>query len=343
MAYLLDTVLTEWRSDYQDTNLDLHEHRLSSFGAFEAFALDTPNLVSADQIASERTAQTRATKITVIKRKSYSLSTTRACAAIDNNNVSALVTLTWATLRTGFSMIPSQYPNNHIGYMEDFNRKMLDVQRTFLTQLDTLAVANLNANKSAVNAADGNPYTVTANTMDVPAADKDNFFNELEAILNTNDLEYPVNIVASTRTKALVRELYNQGPANDTNTQYQFGDQNFHYSNRVSVATGDAYTVFAAPMGSLGYLSWVDPDSKLNSTANSGKEWRTMMLPLLGHNVGVLFQDACADNSTEIGAGAEASLIQNYTFSFDYSFINAYNSDPNTLAGTIYKAGISKT
>jgi hypothetical protein len=343
MAYLLDTVLTEWRSKYQDTKLDVQEHRLSNYGALEAFALDTPNLVNSDQIASERTAQTRATKITVIKRKTYSLTTTRACTAIDNNNVSALQTITWATLRTGFSMIPSQYVNNHVGFMEDFNRKMADIQRTFLTQLDTLAATNLNTNKTAVNAADGNPYTVTANTMVVPNDDKDNYFNELESVLNTNDFEYPVNIVASTRTKALVKELYNQGAGNSANTQYQFGDQSFHYSNRVSVATGDAYTVFAAPVGSLGYLSWVDPDSRLNSTAKSGKEWRSMFLPLLGHNVGVLFQDSCADNSTEIGAGGEASLKQNYTFSFDYSFINAYNSDSTTLAGSIYKAAISKT
>jgi hypothetical protein len=240
-------------------------------------------------------------------------------------------------------MIPSQYANNHIGFMEDFNRKMTDVQRYFLTQLDTLAATNLNTNKTIVNAADGNPYTVTANTMVVPNNDKDNYFNELESVLNTNDFEYPVNIVASTRTKALVKELYNQGVSNDTNTQYQFGDQNFRYSNRVSVATGDAYTVFAAPFGSLGYLSWIDPDSKLNSEAISGKKWSRTMLPLLGHEVGLLFQDSCADNSTEIGAGAEASLKQNYTFSFDYAFINAYNSDSSTLAGTIYKAAISKT
>lgn len=343
MEYLLDTVLSGWISDYQDTKLDVHEHRLSNYGAFEAFALDTPNLVSAGQIEAARTAETRTTKITVIKRKTYSLTTERSCTAIDNNNVSALVTVSWATLRTGFSMIPSQYVNNHIGFMQDFDRKMAGVQRTFLTQLDTLAATNLNTNKTAVNDADGNPYTVTADTMVVPDADKDNYFNELESILNTNDLQYPVNVVASTRTKSLVKELFAQGAANDTNTQYQFGDQSFHYSNRVSVATGDAYTIFAMPFGSLGYLSWIDPDSKQNATAISGKEWRKIMLPILGHEVGLLFQDSCADNSTEIGSGGEASLTQNYTFSFDYAFINAYNSDSTTLAGTIYKAGVSKT
>lgn len=342
-SYLLDTVLTEWRSDYQDTKLDVHEHRLSNYGALEAFALDTPNLVDPDIIVSERTAASRTEKITVIARKTYSLTTTRACTAIDGDNNSNLVEVSWATLRTGFSMIPSQYRNNHVGYMQDFNRKMIDVQRTFLTQLDTLAATNLNTNKSAVNNADGNPYTVASNTMAVPNADKDNFFNELEAIMNTNDLTAPLNIVASTRTKALVRELYFQGNANDANTQYQFGDQMFHYSNRVSVATGDAYTVFAMPLGSLGYLSWVDIDAQDNNTAISGKEWRKMYMPLLGHDVGVLFQDSCADNSTPAGSGMEASLKQNYTFSFDYAFINAYNSDTVTLPGTIFKAGISKT
>ena len=342
-SYLLDTVLTEWRSDYQDTKLDVHEHRLSNYGALEAFALDTPNLVNADQIASERTAASRTEKISVIARKTYSLTTTRACTAIDNSNDSNLVTVTWATLRTGFHMVPSQYRNNHVGFMEDLNRKMIDVQRTFLTQLDTLAAANLNTNKSAVNNADGNPYTVASDTMEVPDADKDNYFNELDAIMMTNDLQGPLNVVASTRTSALVKELFNQGGGNDSNTQYQFNNQNFHFSNRVSVATGDAYTVFAMPFGSLAYLSWVDIDAQDNNTAISGKEWRKVNMPLLGHDVGLLFQDSCADNSTEAGSGTEASLKQSYTFSFDYAFINAYNSNTVALPGTIFKAGISKT
>lgn len=342
-SYLLDTVLTEYRSDYQDTNLDSHEHRMSNYGALEAFALDTPNLVNPNVLVSERTAASRDEKISVIARKTFSLTTERSCTAIDGSNDSNLVDVTWATLRTGFHMVPSQYRNNHVGYMQDFNRKMMDVQRAFLTQLDTLAATNLNTNKSAVNNAEDNPYAVSGNKMVVPDADKENFFNELESIMATNDLSGPYNVVASTRTGSLVRQLFNQGAANDSNTQYQFGNQMFHYSNRVSVATGDAYTIFAMPTGSLAYLSWVDVDAQDNNEAISGKQWRRMFMPLLGHDVGLLFQDSCADNSTEAGTGMEASLKQNFTFSFDYAFINAYNSNTVTLPGTIFKAGISKT
>ena len=178
--------------------------------------------------------------------------------------------------------------------------------------------------------------------MGVPFADRYEFFNELEAIMTQNDLYGGYNIVGSPRVNTLVRHLSNQGSANATNYAYEFMGYNFHYSNRVTVAAGDFATVFAMPTGSLGFLTWVDPDSRMGITSGS-KEWSTIFLPLLGFEVGLLYQSTCGDNSTEAGNGFEASMIENFNFSFDYSFNGAYNSDAATYPGNIYKAGLSKT
>lgn len=343
MAYLAATVLDSYRAQYSQQQMDKHEHRASIYGALDAFIMDTPNLVNAAELEAAKMAQDHAVTIPVLKKKTFTTTTTRSCTGLTNSNVSAYVTPSWATKVVGFHMVPSQYGDNYIKYQDDFNKKILDLQIHLLAELDTLAYTNLNTNKSAVNNADGNPYTVASNTMAVPYSDREQFFNEMESIMTQNDLLGPYNVVGSPRLNALVRHLANQGAGNDVNYTYEFMGYRFMYSNRVTVAAGDMATAFIMPTGSLGFLTWIDPDARMGNRAPDGKEWSTIYLPLLGFEVGLLYQGTCGDNSTEAGNGFEASMIENFNFSFDYSFINAYNSDSATYPGTIFKAGISKT
>jgi len=341
---LVATRLEEFTLAYNQSNLDVWEHRLSRYGAFATFMKDTPNLIPGYQtLVEERKAEVRTVRIPVIQRKDFTTASSRTCSALTHELTSAYVTPSWTTLKTGFNMRPAEHYNNHIDYQAAFNNKMLNMQRTLAAALDTAAYTHLNTNASAVNAAGGNPYTVVANSMVVPAADNDLFLNELAQSLEQNDIPADdINIVASTRFQSLVREYSSQGTSNDENRAFQFGGYNFAYSNRVSVATADRDTVFAMPQGSLAYLSWVDPDSANNHKSTDGKEWTTAVLPLLGHEVGVLYQSTCADASETIGTGYEATLSESWMFSFDYSFNSAYNSDTVNLAGTIFKSNLTQ-
>jgi len=342
MAYLAATVLDAYRAQYSAQQMDKYEHRASRYGCLDAYITDTPNLVNAVELEKAKQAKDHSVTIPVINKKTFTTATTRTCTGATNSNVSAYVTPTWATKMVGFHMVPSQYGNNVVKYQDDFNKKILDMQLHLLAELDTLAYTDLNTDKSVVNNADGNPYTVASDTMGVPYADREQFFNELEQIMATNDLYGNFNVVASPRANALIRHLANQSSANAENFAYQFMGYNFHYSNRCTVAAGDMATVFAMPEGSLGFLTWIDPDARMG-LSGGGKEWSTIFLPLLGIEVGLLYQATCGDNSTEAGNGYEASMIENFNFSFDYSFIGAYNSNTATYPGTIFKAGISKT
>lgn len=340
---LTPTILNEWTLSYSRSNLDLHEHRLSNYGAYETFKGDTNNLIpGADELIAARTTEDRTARIPVINRATYTTASARSCTAETKENTSAFVTPTWTTIKTGFQMIPSQYESNEIKFQEDFNRKMEDVQRTFLAAVDTAAFTHLNTNKAAVNNADGNPYTVVGNTMIVPEADNELYFNELPSIMESNDLMGLYNNVGSSRLQALVRELTAQGTSNAENRGFQFGGMDFAYSNRVTVATGMRDTVFSMPVGSLAYLSWIDPDARLRHSSGDGKEWMPVNLPLLGHSVGLLVQSTCGDKSSTV-SGLEATLVQSWQFSFDYSFNSSYNSSSGTLPGSIYRANFSKT
>lgn len=340
---LAATVLDEYRLAYDRSNYDAYEHRLSIYGAFQTFLNDTPKLVPGyREFLAGRKYESQTTSIPVINRATFTTTASRSCTALTKENTSDFVDITFTTIVTGFQMIPAQYESNFIGYQADFNRKITDVQRTLLAAMDTAAYTHLNANKSAVNNADGNPYVCAGNCMTVPKADNELFFNEASQVMEQNDLAGPYNVIGSPRLQALVRQYSSQGTSNAENRAFQFGGYSFAYSNRVVIPTGFRDTVFVMPEGALGYLSWVDMDSQLNHKSGDGKEWFVQNLPLLGHDVGVLYQSTCADKDSVL-TGLDATLVESWQFSYDYAFISAYNSDTSTLPGVIYCAKFSKT
>jgi len=345
---LAATRLDPYRLAYERSNLDAWEHRMSQYGAYATFMNDTENLIPGyNELTQNRTSPVRTVSIPVINRKDFTTASVRTCSAQTHELTSAYVTPSWTTIKTGFNMVPAQYNNNYISYQAAFNNKMQHMERAFLEALDTAAHTALNTNKAQTNNAAGNPYTVVANDMIVPAADNQLFLNELGPIFAANDLPQDnINIVSSPRFQALVREYSAQGTSNAENRAFQFGGYNFAYSNRVTVATGDRDSVYAMPVGSLAFLNWVDIDAQMGHNSTDGKEWSTFFLPRVGIQVGVLYQSTCSNEGVGDGAratGLEATLEESWMFSFDYSFNVAYNSSAATLPGNVYKSRLSLT
>lgn len=342
------TRLDEYRLEYDKSNLDAWEHRQSNYGVLAAYQKDTPNTVPghADLVANRFNA-IRDVTIPVIQRTTFSTAATRTCDALTHEMTSAYVTPSWTTLKTGFNMTPSEHQNNMIKYQDLFNTKMQHMQITLAAALDTLAYTNMNANIAQVLAADGNPYTAVANALVVPAADNELLFNEIGPIMEQDDFPSTgINVVSSPRAQALVREYSAQGTSNAENRVFQFGGYDFAYSNRVTVAATDRDTVFAMPQGSLAFLTWVDPDARAGHKSTDGKEWSVTNLPMLGFDVGLLYQSTCADRSSSSyggGTGMEATLSESFHFSFDYSFNVAYNSDNTTYSSPIHKFRLTTT
>lgn len=89
------------------------------------------------------------------------------------------------------------------------------------------------------------------------------------------------------------------------------------------------------PEASLAYLQWVDIDARMGNKSGDGKEWYVQELPLFGQQVGVLYQSSCADKSSLL-TGLEATLMENFTFSFDRAFTSSYDATITTDAGVIF-------
>lgn len=323
---LATTVLDEYRLGLERSNVDVAENRMANYGAFDTAVKDTPNLIPGYQeLINERIDADRTATIVVLRAFNPTTSAARSCTAATADNTSAYCTPSWTVIETGFFMNKARNMGNHVSYQADLNHKMDGVERVFLEAVDTAVITHVEANRTTTNAADGNPFTVTGNSMVVPLADHDTFFNEADQIYMQND--YPAgatkNVIASPRLSSIIRYYANQGAGNAANYAFQFAGFNFGYTNNITVsATNDIGILYMMPVGTLAYLSWIDPDCRVGRTS-ADKEWFTQMLPKLGHNVGVYYQASCYDYSDTV-TGLERTLSENYEFSFDYTVLSSY-------------------
>lgn len=341
MAYLAATALNEYRAQYAGSNLDKQENRGSGYGLLSLAKRDTPNLISPAEIVKARGNSVRATKIPVLQKISFTPGSVRTCTPETKYTTSALVTITWVTLFNGFHMIPSQYENQEIRYIEDFKHKLNQMEMQWAKTIEAAIYTKLDAVKSTTFTADTAPFDFTANVIQIPAAYQKTYLDELYASLMQDDFTPPFNIVGSPGLLPINNFYSNQGQNNAQNTIYQFGDYNFDYSNRVTKSTGVRATCFVMPVGSLGMLTWVDPDARRKAKIAEGNYWDTFTMPTLGFDVGMHVLMACGDNATETGGvGLEASVTENFMFSVDYAFVTPYIS---AGAAPIYKADLLMT
>lgn len=352
MAGLANTLTQSLRTQYP-SNLDKYEDRLSEYGAWALFKMDTmspESIITPDVIETAAGSMGNTLTIPVIDGDDVTIGNVRSCTIADYENVSNLITVTFVTYQFGFTMVPAQYQNNDIKYQADFDRKLLKYLKKFAATLDSAAVAKLEADKTQVmNSAFiglGQKYGALAgNAIQVTDAQKNLIFNDLTSIQAEDDFYGRYNVLGSQTLRSVVGEYANQGAGNATNTQFQFGEYDFGYSNRVTVGAGNAATFFSMPKGTLATFNRNEPDARLGSQIDSNNYWEEVQVPIVDLTMGVHYSRECADNSgINGGAGAAhltGSMKESFIWSTDVAFITAYNSNPVTNAGPIFKGEIS--
>lgn len=341
---LLATRLQNWR--VQNPQLDKNMARPSSYGALDFFIQQTksPNSILSKELQDKAFASMGNTvQVPVINYDSeVSVSNVRSCTIGDSENTSALVTVVFATYAIGFTMTPSLYLNNEIGYQHDFNRKMEKITRALATALDTAAVAALEADKTQVFA-DLLQYQQSSNTIVVPTQMATEILGDLNPIMNANDYPEGIHIIGNAGIQSLVGKLAQHGFYNDVNKQYEFSDKVIHFTNNVTNEDGYNGTFFAVADGNVGLLTRVDREA-LRRAKSQGHEWDVVNLPYLGIPVGTHYYESVGDQSAIAGAASAdltCAVKEHYGFSIDVAFIVAYNSDPTTIANPIIKGTIA--
>jgi hypothetical protein len=172
------------------------------------------------------------------------------------------------------------------------------------------------------------------------------FYNQMSGLLELMDFYDRFDVLANTMHKPLIRRISNQGAGNDTNDAFQFGDFDYHYTNRMPTAAGVNSTLYFVPKGNVAIENRNDPDTIMGSVAGGGsKVWSQVRVPLVDLLMGHYYTDDCRDISG-LHAGTSnltRSKVEGHEFSTDIVVVTAWNDRRADSYSPIIKAEISAT
>lgn len=343
---LVNTRMQSLRAAYP-SNLDKNEVRLSKYSAWDFFQADTKNPTT---ILPETTRSIiknsfgNTVTIPVLDAEDVTIGNVRSCTIADDENTSNLYTLTFATYAFGFTMTPAYFKNNDIAYQADWDRKLLKYIQKFAAVLDTASIAVLETYKNQVTTGLTDYYPFTGGALQITQAQKNDFYNNLEAIMATMDFYGKTNIIGSISSMPLVNRLKNQGASNSSNEEFQLGGYEWWLTNRIANAGGIQSTGYAIQDGSVAVENRNDPDAMMKSTAlGGGREWDEVQVPVVNLKMGSYYTEDCSDRSNldASATGLTRSKLEGYEWSTDICFVTAYNSSIGTKYNPIQKFQIS--
>lgn len=326
--------------------LDKNVLRPSQYGAFQHFQNDTnrpDSIVTPEDVATVNQSWGTGVEIPVLNDPNISIVSAETCAFQTTDSTSALKALTFVKYAGGFRMSKHEEQSNYIRYQRDFGAKMKSFELKLLAAIDSACVSTLNTDRNQVwtDVADvfsGDPSLNDALQVSSGAEAEDSL-NRISQIMSQLDfLSDRYGIIANTGLKALMRKLYHQGEANDDNTNFQFDEFDFLFSNRVTNGTGKM--AYAVPYGQVAMLNRNSPECRAGERTGDGTEWDELTLPMSGLTVGSIYKSRCEDLSAANGGGVQsaASAAESFQFFTEVAYVTPYNPDLATNASPIIKA-----
>lgn len=339
---LINTLRQEIRTKLPNP-VERDEWRFTKYGLLTAVRemTNSPQSIMTPELKQKALiSEGTALKIPVFKMGDVTVSNTRSCTIGNLENTTEMVTVVWSTLSVDISMRKAEHWNNEVGYLTDLSKKIQMADNALAKAVESMIYTKLDTEKSSVYNSPlvGTDYALVGNAIQVPLANQEYFFNDLEAIMEGDDFySMPFKVLGHTTLKPAVKHYAAQGQANDENLAYQFGGYDFRFSNHITQGAVRA-TGFCMSDGSVGILTRINADSNMGNVAGDGTRWEKTFLDKLGFEVGVQYKSKCDDLSGVKGlAHLEATMVENWQFSIDVALITPYNSDSATLAGVIKK------
>lgn len=330
------TTLQDLRALYP-AMLDKWELRPELYGLIMKGIANTTNpqgIISPDVVAKSRVSWGRNVDIPVMTISSGSNGTGLGCTFTGTEAISDFVNATYVTVSNGFEMQPAKNFQNEISYQQEFARKYADAIRAMASSvngaIDTALTAVIEGTYTSSYI--GTKYAIGINdAIQVALANRPDFFNDLVDILANDDIFPQLDICGSTNLRGIVSQLFAQGQANDTNTQYQFtqGDYNFNFDKDVtvgSVAATDA-SGYVMPVGSYGILTRNSPDALSNNLTSDGHQFGTLFDPTLGMLMDTLDFSECGSIVTESGNSDDTTAVKEFhQMAAHYAILTPYQS-----------------
>lgn len=324
--------------------------RFGEYGAFELYkeqSNDPNGIISPD--AKEEAwyrSQGRTFQMTVLDpNTNITISNVRSCTISDAENTSKQVTVTFAYVGFGFTMVPTEFHNNQIKYEQDFRTKFRTGEDGMMNAIDQLCIANLALGQSQVFAQDLG-YTITGNAVQVPYSKRTNIFGDLKGMMRANKFRTDeLYIVGNAGCDAILRNLGIFGANNAENLDAERRGNRLYYTNNVANAQqsgGTTYSgaCYAVAPGMVGMLTRASRAEVMGIKSIVGHEWGTDVLPGLGMEVGWHYYQSVGDMSSMAGAATAddiCSMKEHFGFGVEIALLTAYNASISTLANPIIK------
>jgi hypothetical protein len=345
---LVATVLQDFISSYAG-RMDKNEQRPSKYGALNLFKAQTGSplsILDEDVKANIQRSFNNAVKVPVVNYKDVAIGNVRTCALQTEGITSQLITLTAVTYAFGFVALPMQHYENFVSYQTAVNKLIEAGLQKLAATIDAGCVNILETKKNQYfPQAILDFYAQTANALQVPQAQKNDFYNQLASIMETMDFGSDLDVALNPIGMSMIRRLDAQGEGNSTNEGFQLLGQTWYPTNRITNGGAPIQsTVYAVAPGSVALQSRVDPDSRMRTRIHESKYWDMFPnAPHVGMDLGVFYQADCTDASA-LQAATLAKFtntkIESWQFSVDVFYVSAFNSDVVNRYSPILKAEI---
>jgi len=329
-------------------NLDKWEQRASKYGVFDLFLRDTdhPMGIISPELKAKAFASIGSTlEVPVIDYDgAVAIGNSRTVTIADDENTSAMQSITFATYTFGFTQVPSAFHNNEIGLERDWEAKFLKNLYALGAALDTAGVTALTAQKSQVFG-DLLEFSNAANVLTAAAAAEQRLLGGLNSVFQANDYDGDsLNVVGNTGVRYGISQMDEKGVYNDSNKTIQYSDKNVTYSNRIANAAVSKAAGFAVVPGTVGLLTRVEREALMGVKSKTGHEWAVETLPLLNIPCGIYTYESVGDYNAISGA-ATADITRghkvHYGFAVDVAMVTPYASAIATNASPIVKFGVT--
>jgi hypothetical protein len=344
---LIASLSREFRADAPQFDTD--EFRATTTGALNLFHRQTKGVSSfiSDDLKTKFGASFGNTvRIPVINNKSVSIRTTRPLIIPDDENTSALYTVTPVTFAYGFTMYPAQHYNNDIDYQRDFNAKYAAMIVAMSAAIEAAAEGAIDLAKTQVFNVVTGGHTVAGNVVSETgiASLKDSYIlADLQPIMAGNDFPgLNLHILGNQGFRSVLNRLDTFGEFNEQNKTFMYQNNEFSFTNAISDATDKVATGYAIEPGQLGMVTRVEPDSEYRTNLPDGHQWGKVLVPGLELEFGTYMYreavDASGLNASTTGLTRTSKIAMD--FAIDIAFITKYNSNRATLPSGVLKFDI---
>lgn len=332
-----DTVLQAARAFLKGDNNKKFQLRPTFTKIIEAFKRDREFTIPS--LSSIRKADTQTTTALYLKKKDFTVGSTKSCAPVGQQSGSAKVDLTWTTktviLKTNFK----QHAGNEVSMARALANDLYNAEQSLWTAVDVDLLAYLEANKSGVNDGASGSFDTVNDIMAITNTNKTFFYNLVTADMQMNDYSPEFFDVHDPMWSAYQRQYINQGAGNSVNTAFQFDGFIFLPSNLIipGAIGSNTYTSlhYIIPAGGVAIVDWNDPLNRAGKVSGE-KVWMTMQSLIHPEfTLDVYKTSDCADTSADGGS------TQDFTEVWEISFTYAKAIQPLPVVGEtpIFKYG----